>query len=195
MFTRDRTSSARGSAAPGRDPEHRRFTVEGCPTRESPLALELSPRKRLHSAGEAQCSSRPPPEGAGSVSVSEPGHLERREGKVNPCRQCLLKVGELKRQALALADPGSLKLWWRIPQQSTSPRCCGASTEELCEPRHRDAPLPTCCPVISTQSKLGSAYREPPGDFQNPSGAVAPLAHDPPGVHPPPVERDGQVYT
>ncbi|XP_018583312.1 kinesin-like protein KIF26A isoform X3 [Scleropages formosus] len=109
MFTRDRTSSARGSAAPGRDPEHRRFTVEGCPTRESPLALELSPRKRLHSAGEAQCSSRPPPEGAGSVSVSEPGHLERREGKVNPCRQCLLKVGELKRQALALADPGSLK--------------------------------------------------------------------------------------
>ncbi|KAL4656400.1 kinesin-like protein KIF26A isoform X2 [Arapaima gigas] len=82
----------------------RKAKVEGCPTRESPLALELSPRKRLHSAGEAQCGSRPPPEGAGSVIVSEPGHLER---KANPCRQCFLKVAELKRQALA--DPSSLK--------------------------------------------------------------------------------------
>ncbi|MBN3288792.1 KI26A protein, partial [Polyodon spathula] len=83
--------------------------VEGCSSRETPLSLELGPRKRRQFAEEDQCSSRPPPEGAGSVTVSESSPLERREGKGNLCKKCQLKLAELKRQALALAVPGSFK--------------------------------------------------------------------------------------
>lgn len=74
--------------------------VEGCPGGESPA----TPRKRLHSAEEAQCSSRPPPEGAGSVPISES------EEKGGFCQSCQKKVSELKKQALALADQNSLKV-------------------------------------------------------------------------------------
>lgn len=74
--------------------------VEGCPGGESPVA----PRKRLLSADEALCSSRPPPEGAGSVSITET------EKKGGFCQQCQKKVSELKKQALALADQNSLKV-------------------------------------------------------------------------------------
>ncbi|XP_035242594.1 kinesin-like protein KIF26A isoform X2 [Anguilla anguilla] len=109
MFRPERTNLNLGDATRGRDPDHRRFTVEGCPGRESPFSLELNPRKRLHSAEEALCGSRPPPEGAGSVTISESGHFERRDLKGNLCKQCQMKVAELKRQALALTDPGSLK--------------------------------------------------------------------------------------
>ncbi|XP_058843458.1 kinesin-like protein KIF26A isoform X2 [Acipenser ruthenus] len=83
--------------------------VEGCSSRETPLSLELGPRKRRQFVEEDQCSSRPPPEGAGSVTVSEASPLERREGKGNLCKKCQLKLAELKRQALALAVPGSFK--------------------------------------------------------------------------------------
>ncbi|KAG5857652.1 hypothetical protein ANANG_G00021690 [Anguilla anguilla] len=110
MFRPERTNLNLGDATRGRDPDHRRFTVEGCPGRESPFSLELNPRKRLHSAEEALCGSRPPPEGAGSVTISESGHFERRDLKGNLCKQCQMKVAELKRQALALTDPGSLKV-------------------------------------------------------------------------------------
>ncbi|XP_028839331.1 kinesin-like protein KIF26A isoform X2 [Denticeps clupeoides] len=77
-------------------------TVEGGPGGE-----ELGPRKRLPSLEDAPWDRRPPPEGAGSVSVSElepgdPGHPDL-------CKRCHAKVAELKRQALALSDPGSLK--------------------------------------------------------------------------------------
>uniref|UniRef100_A0AAY4AUE8 Kinesin motor domain-containing protein n=1 Tax=Denticeps clupeoides TaxID=299321 RepID=A0AAY4AUE8_9TELE len=76
--------------------------VEGGPGGE-----ELGPRKRLPSLEDAPWDRRPPPEGAGSVSVSElepgdPGHPDL-------CKRCHAKVAELKRQALALSDPGSLK--------------------------------------------------------------------------------------
>lgn len=74
--------------------------VEGCPSGESPG----TPRKRLPSAEDARCSSRPPPEGAGSVSISES------EEKGGFCQQCQKKVAELKKQALALADQNSLKV-------------------------------------------------------------------------------------
>lgn len=76
------------------------FKVEGCPSGESPV----TPRKRLHSAEDARCSSRPPPEGAGSVSISES------EEKGGFCLQCQKRVAELKKQALALADQNSLKV-------------------------------------------------------------------------------------
>lgn len=74
--------------------------MEGCPSRESPV----TPRKRLLSAEDARCSSRPAPEGAGSVSIPES------EEKGGFCQQCRKKVSELKKQALALADHNSLKV-------------------------------------------------------------------------------------
>ncbi|KAM7403016.1 hypothetical protein PAMA_003779 [Pampus argenteus] len=77
----------------------RKTKVEGCPSGESPA----TPRKRLHSAEDARCSSRPPPEGAGSVSVPES------EEKGGFCQQCQRKVSELRKQALVLADQNSLK--------------------------------------------------------------------------------------
>ncbi|XP_051723633.1 kinesin-like protein KIF26A isoform X2 [Ctenopharyngodon idella] len=82
-----------------------RSTVEGCSSGESSLSLELSPRKRL-SAEEEMCASRPPPEGAGAVSVSE---SDRDETRPDLCKQCQMTVAELRRQALALSDPASLK--------------------------------------------------------------------------------------
>ncbi|XP_054652553.1 kinesin-like protein KIF26A isoform X2 [Dunckerocampus dactyliophorus] len=72
-------------------------SVEGCSTGGSPA----TPRKRLLSAEDARCSSRPPPEGAGSVSVAET------EAKGGFCHNCQKKVSELKK--LALADQNSLK--------------------------------------------------------------------------------------
>lgn len=74
--------------------------AEGCPGGESPA----TPRKRLNSAEDAWCGSRPPPEGAGSVSISESAE------KGGSCQQCQKKVTELKKQALALADQNSLKV-------------------------------------------------------------------------------------
>uniref|UniRef100_A0A4W5PYW7 Kinesin family member 26A n=1 Tax=Hucho hucho TaxID=62062 RepID=A0A4W5PYW7_9TELE len=78
--------------------------VEGCPSGESPLPVDLNPRELLHLAKDARCSSRPPPEGAGSVTVSE---SERRDGKGSFCQQCQMNVTELKRQALLITGPGN----------------------------------------------------------------------------------------
>ncbi|XP_072545533.1 kinesin-like protein KIF26A isoform X2 [Salminus brasiliensis] len=80
--------------------ENQRFTVEGCSSAESSCSPELSPRKRLNSAEEERRSPRPPPEGAGS---------EREPTKSHLCTHCHIVVAELKRQALALTDPASLK--------------------------------------------------------------------------------------
>lgn len=74
--------------------------AEGCPGGESPA----TPRKRLNSAEDAWCGSRPPPEGAGSVSISESAE------KGGSCQQCQRKVTELKKQALALLDQNPLKV-------------------------------------------------------------------------------------
>ena len=86
--------------------------VEGCPSGESPATH----RKRLHSAEDARCSSRPPPEGAGSAPIPEP------EEKGGFCQQCQRKVSELKRQALALADQNSLKVGDMNFPQSLRPK-------------------------------------------------------------------------
>lgn len=74
--------------------------VEGCPGGESPATR----RKRLNSAEDAWCGSRPPPEGAGSVPISES------DQKGGLCQHCQRKVSELKKQALALLDQNSLKV-------------------------------------------------------------------------------------
>jgi len=77
--------------------------AEGCPG--------VTPRKRLHSAEDARCSSRPAPEGAGSVSPPEAESERRAEQKGSlRCHQCQRKVAELKKQALSSADPLSLKV-------------------------------------------------------------------------------------
>uniref|UniRef100_A0A665WUR6 Kinesin-like protein KIF26A n=1 Tax=Echeneis naucrates TaxID=173247 RepID=A0A665WUR6_ECHNA len=82
-----------GAAAP--DGSNRMFTVS--------VSSPVTPRKRLLSAEDARCCSRPPPEGAGSVSISES------EEKAGFCQQCQKKVSELKKQALVLAEQNSLK--------------------------------------------------------------------------------------
>ncbi|XP_023141706.2 kinesin-like protein KIF26A isoform X2 [Amphiprion ocellaris] len=115
------------SASDGGDPNNRMFTVEGCPSGESPA----TPRKRLPSAEEARCSTRPPPEGAGSVSISES------EEKGGFCQQCQKKVSELKKQALALADQTSLK----------DPGYATFLFEQLQTPGNHE---PGCCQVCST---------------------------------------------
>ncbi|XP_056101507.1 kinesin-like protein KIF26A isoform X1 [Rhinichthys klamathensis goyatoka] len=83
----------------------RKAKVEGCSSGESSLSLELSPRRRL-SAEEELCAGRPAPEGAGAVSVSE---SDRDKTRPDLCKQCQMTVAELRRQALALSDPASLK--------------------------------------------------------------------------------------
>ncbi|XP_035811244.2 kinesin-like protein KIF26A isoform X1 [Amphiprion ocellaris] len=105
----------------------RKTKVEGCPSGESPA----TPRKRLPSAEEARCSTRPPPEGAGSVSISES------EEKGGFCQQCQKKVSELKKQALALADQTSLK----------DPGYATFLFEQLQTPGNHE---PGCCQVCST---------------------------------------------
>uniref|UniRef100_UPI0037E7FFEC kinesin-like protein KIF26A n=1 Tax=Semicossyphus pulcher TaxID=241346 RepID=UPI0037E7FFEC len=117
------------SASEGRDQNNRMFTVEGCPSGESPV----TPRKRLYSAEDARCSSRPPPEGAGSVSISES------EEKGGFCQQCHKKVTELKKQALALADQNSLK----------DPGYATFLFEQLQTPGSHEAGV-GCCQVCST---------------------------------------------
>ncbi|XP_029972444.1 kinesin-like protein KIF26A isoform X2 [Salarias fasciatus] len=118
------SSCGAGSAPAGGDLNYRMFTVEGCPGGEAP-------RKRLPSAEDARCSSRPPPEGAGSVSIPES------EEKGGFCRQCVEKVSELRRQALALADQNSLK----------DPGYATFLLDQLQAPGGHE---PGCCQVCST---------------------------------------------
>ncbi|XP_044231418.1 kinesin-like protein KIF26A isoform X1 [Thunnus albacares] len=113
----------------GGDPNNRMFTVEGCPSGESPA----TPRKRLPSVEDARCSSRPPPEGAGSVSISES------EEKGGFCQQCQKKVSELRKQALALADQNSLK----------DPGYATFLFEQLQVPGNNEAGV-SCCQVCFT---------------------------------------------
>ncbi|XP_041950372.1 kinesin-like protein KIF26A isoform X1 [Alosa sapidissima] len=98
------------NANQARNPDFRRFTVvEGYSSREVPFSSGLNPRKRLHSAEEVKCGSRPNPEGAGSVSVTEISQSERKDDGDTLCQRCQIIASELNRQAFTLADPGSLK--------------------------------------------------------------------------------------
>ncbi|XP_010877183.2 kinesin-like protein KIF26A isoform X3 [Esox lucius] len=125
--------SIMGNETHGSDLDNRRFTVEGCPSGESPFPVHLNTRKMLNSAEDPRFSSRLPPEGAGSVTVSE---SERRDGKGSFCQHCEIKVTELKRQVLALADPSSLK----------DPGYAAFLFEQLQVPGSHEG----CCQVCST---------------------------------------------
>lgn len=88
-----------------------RKVVEGYTGRETPLSSGLNPRKRLHSAEEVKCGSRPNPEGAGSVPVPEQSQMESKDDPLESlCQRCQIIASELNRQAITLADPGSLKV-------------------------------------------------------------------------------------
>ncbi|KAL1253702.1 hypothetical protein QQF64_015931 [Cirrhinus molitorella] len=76
---------------------------------ESVQGPALNPRKRLHSAEEVQCGSRPNPEGAGSVSVTELSYSENKHGRGSLCQRCQIIANQLNRQARELAEPGTLK--------------------------------------------------------------------------------------
>ncbi|XP_062323481.1 kinesin-like protein KIF26A isoform X3 [Osmerus eperlanus] len=137
------------NTARGRKPDHRRYTVvEG----ETPVILGANSRKRLHSAPaeDVECGGRPNPEGAGSVSVTELSHYGKTAEETGfLCQRCQIIATELNRQALALADPVSLKdsgyaaflfdklqgLQWphrgRHVPSDTSCEACGAAFHQL----------------------------------------------------------------
>nr|XP_014349320.1 PREDICTED: kinesin-like protein KIF26A [Latimeria chalumnae] len=93
----------------GLELESRRLAVvEGSPSREQSQPQELNPRKKLQAGDEVRYGSRPTPEGAGAVPLSETGQYQREE-KGPWCKNCQIKFAELKKQALKLAIPGSFK--------------------------------------------------------------------------------------
>lgn len=84
--------------------------VEVSASSESVQSPALNPRKRLHSAEEVQCGSRPNPEGAGSMSMTELSYSENKHGRESLCQRCQIIANQLNRQACELAKPGTLKV-------------------------------------------------------------------------------------
>ncbi|XP_038147421.1 kinesin-like protein KIF26A isoform X1 [Cyprinodon tularosa] len=140
-------------ASDAEESQSRMFAVEGCPSGES----AVSPRKRLHSAEEARCSSRPPPEGAGSVSIPES------EEKGGFCQQCQKKVSELKKQAKALVDQNSFKdpgyATFLFDQLQTlgshEPECCQKCSTPLHQLR-REALQALHSPILTFSSEMAA---------------------------------------
>ncbi|CAL9687019.1 unnamed protein product [Knipowitschia caucasica] len=83
----------------------RKTKVEGCPSVVPMASGDVTPRKRLHSAEEAHCCSRPAPEGAGSIPISE-----ETEEKAALCQPCQRKVSELHHSSLKEPSYTSLLL-------------------------------------------------------------------------------------
>ncbi|XP_062863099.1 kinesin-like protein KIF26A [Trichomycterus rosablanca] len=84
--------------------DNMRTAVEGSSGADSSSSSssEQSPRQRL------RCGSRPQPEGARSVSITETDRDDVTK-VVESCKRCQVTVAELKRQALVLTEPTSLK--------------------------------------------------------------------------------------
>lgn len=125
----------------GRRADFRRFTViEVSESSESVQSPALNPRKRLHSAEEVQCGSRPNPEGAGSASVTELSYSENKHGRESLCQRCQIIANQLNRQARELAEPGTLKdpsfaafLLDELQSQEWPRRVCSAQSScEVC---------------------------------------------------------------
>lgn len=78
--------------------------VDGISSAESSScsSSEPSPRQRRY-------GSRPQPEGARSVSITETDRDDVTKA-TDLCKQCQVTVAELKRQALALTEPTSLQV-------------------------------------------------------------------------------------
>ncbi|XP_053469911.1 kinesin-like protein KIF26A [Ictalurus furcatus] len=164
MDTRDRFSA-------GWKLDYRRFTViEGSAYKEPLHYGGLGPRKKLHSADEIQHGCRPNPEGAGSASAKE-------RGTGRACQRCHILTNQLNRQALALAESGTLK----------DPRFAGLLLDKLqaleWPPRGQGAE--SCCDMCGTplhqlrrlalHSALGLALDGTPNLQSGPfSGLLAP---------------------
>ncbi|XP_067895125.1 kinesin-like protein KIF26B isoform X2 [Heterodontus francisci] len=98
-----------GSKSRPLEPECRRLAVlDGSPGKEPAIPLESGLRKRFQVAEEDHCGSRPAPEGAGAVSGTDSCTFEKEE-KGAWCKNCQHKLAELKRQAMKLVIPGSIK--------------------------------------------------------------------------------------
>uniref|UniRef100_A0A8C1IQS2 Kinesin family member 26Aa n=1 Tax=Cyprinus carpio TaxID=7962 RepID=A0A8C1IQS2_CYPCA len=114
--------------------------IIGFKVSESVQSPALNPRKRFHSAEEVQCGSRPNPEGAGSVSVTELNYSENKDGRESLCQRCQIIAKQLNRQARELAEPGTLKdpcfaafLLDKLQTVEWPPRGCGAQSScEVC---------------------------------------------------------------
>uniref|UniRef100_A0A8C3SIB8 Kinesin family member 26A n=1 Tax=Chelydra serpentina TaxID=8475 RepID=A0A8C3SIB8_CHESE len=140
-----------------------------------------APRKRLPpAADEDRCGSRPAPEGAGAASLAELGHFER-GGKGGWCKNCQVKLAELKKQAAKLASssspPNSLpdprlsalifdKL--QVPDYLQKNRNEGESRCEICA-THLNQLKQEAIQMIHTLNQ--ASYQEVPGLPQS-SGAV-----------------------
>ncbi|XP_051880436.1 kinesin-like protein KIF26A isoform X2 [Pristis pectinata] len=97
-----------GSKSHALEPEFRRLAVlDGSPSKETAVSPECGLRKRLQ-AEEDYCGSRPAPEGAGTVSGTESCPFEKEE-KGAWCKNCQVKLAELRRQAMKLVVPGATK--------------------------------------------------------------------------------------
>ncbi|XP_016372165.1 kinesin-like protein KIF26A [Sinocyclocheilus rhinocerous] len=161
----------------GRSPDFRRFTVvEVSGSSESVQSPALNPRKRLHSAEEVQCGSRPNPEGAGSVFVTELSYSENKHGRESLCQRCQIIANQLNRQARELAEPGTLKdpsfaafLLDKLQTLEWPPRGCGAQSScEVCgTPLHHLRRL-------ALHSALGLAFDDMPDLQPGPLSGLLP---------------------
>ncbi|XP_078089320.1 kinesin-like protein KIF26A [Mustelus asterias] len=130
-----------GSKPRGMEPEcHRLEVLDGSRGKEASNPLESGLRKRFQAAEENHCGSRPAPEGAGAVSGTESCTFEKEE-KGSWCKHCQLKLTELKRQAMKLVIPGSIKdpgfsafIFDKLQVPDSSKRGCseGESRCEIC---------------------------------------------------------------
>ncbi|XP_073672580.1 kinesin-like protein KIF26A [Garra rufa] len=143
---------------------------------ESVQGPALNPRKRLHSAEEVQCGSRPNPEGAGSVSVTELSYSENKQGRGSLCRRCQIIANQLNRQARELAEPGTLKdpsfaafLLDKLQTLEWPPRGSGAQSScEVCgTPLHHLRRL-------ALHSALGLAFNDMPDLQPGPLSGLLP---------------------
>uniref|UniRef100_UPI00398E4B3D kinesin-like protein KIF26B n=1 Tax=Pristiophorus japonicus TaxID=55135 RepID=UPI00398E4B3D len=114
--------------------------LDGSPGKETAMPLESGLRKRFQAAEEDYCGSRPAPEGAGAASGTESCTFEKEE-KGAWCKNCQLKLAELKRQAMKLVIPGSIKDpgfsafifdKLQVPDSSKRGRSEGESRCEIC---------------------------------------------------------------
>ncbi|TRY57016.1 hypothetical protein DNTS_023927 [Danionella cerebrum] len=137
----------------------------------------LNPRKRLHSAEELQCGSRPNPEGAGSASVAELSYSENKHGRESLCQRCQIIANQLNRQARELAEPGTLKeprfaafLLEQFQTVPWPPQGCEVCETSLHQLRH-----------LALRSALGLPFQHMPDPQPGPLSGLQPLrvpSHD-----------------
>ncbi|TSO25211.1 Kinesin-like protein KIF26A [Bagarius yarrelli] len=163
-----------------------RAGVDGISSAESSpcSSSEPSPRHRRY-------GSRPQPEGARSVSITETERDDVTKA-TDLCKQCQVTVAELKRQALALTEPTSLQdpgfatfLFdqlqvpdWPVQGGHKGARCpvCAASIQQLRQQALQA--LQDLCPSmeLATHSMLTLSSRPPASRIPHPAQSMLPVA-------------------